>query len=149
MKIYKQDINGTSNRRTKFDTTDVTKLHTAITKMVGNVRAVNTILAHDHYHQTKVTADCVNDVKNRLAMIELEKAVVQLAKSNFLLNFAVSGSNLINNKHRTVYELSYQTDKEVVTASGRKYFPFKHNTDKDCDLKKLYLEQPNKRKIAV
>tara|TARA_B100001057_G_scaffold428709_1_gene454372 strand:+ start:503 stop:712 length:210 start_codon:yes stop_codon:yes gene_type:complete len=66
MKIYKQDINGTSNRRTKFDAIDVTKLHTAIIKMVGNVRAVNTILAHDHYHQRQATADCVNDVKNRL-----------------------------------------------------------------------------------
>ena len=149
MKIYKQDINGTSNRKTKFDATDVTKLHSAITKLVGNVRAVNTILAQDHYHQTEATADCVNDVKNRLAMIELEKAVVQLANSNFLLNFAVSGSKLLNNNHSTVYELSYQADKEVVTASGEKYFPYIRNTNKNCDLEKLYLEQPNKRKIAV
>ena len=149
MKIYKQDINGTSNRKTKFDATDVLKLQTTISKMVGNVRAVNTILAQDHYHQTEATADCVNDVKNRLAMIELEKAVVQLANSNFLLNFAVSGSKLLNNNHSTVYELSYQSDKEVVTASGDKYFPYVYNTHKNCDLEKLYLEQPNKRKIAV
>ena len=54
MKIYKQDINCRSNRKTKFDATDVTKLHTAITKIVGNVRAVNTILATDHYNQQTV-----------------------------------------------------------------------------------------------
>ena len=148
MKIYKQDLNGTSNRKTKFDATDVLKLQTVISKMVGNVRAVNTILAQDHYHQTEATADCVNDVKNRLAMIELEKAVVQLANSNFLLNFAISGSKLLNCKHSTVYELRYQSDTEVVTTSGDKYFPYMYNTDKDCDLEELYLNQPNKR-VAV
>ena len=51
MKIYKQDLNGTSNRKTKFDATDVLKLNSVIIKMVGNVRAVNTILATDHYNQ--------------------------------------------------------------------------------------------------
>jgi len=149
MKIYKQDINGRSSRRTKFDATDVTKLHTAITKMVGNVRAVNTILAQDHYHQTEATADCVNDVKNRLAMIELEKAVVQLANSNFLLNFAISGSKLLSYS-QTVCQLRYQSETEKeMNVDGDKYFPYMYNTDKDCDLEKLYLGQPNKRKIAV
>jgi|TARA_R110001592_G_scaffold136281_1_gene353307 hypothetical protein len=149
MKIYKQDINCRSNRKTKFDATDVTKLHTAITKIVGNVRAVNTILATDHYNQTEATADCVNDVKNRLAMIELEKAVVQLANSNFLLDFAIKGSGLLSRNTHFVTELSYQSETEKVFANGDKYFPYMYNTNKDCDLEKLYLEQPNKRKIAV
>ena len=82
-------------------------------------------------------------------MIELEKAVVQLANSNFLLDFAIKGSGLLSRNTHFVTELSYQSETEKVFANGDKYFPYMYNTNKDCDLEKLYLEQPNKRKIAV